>query len=110
MNKNGSIDQSIATWRARLIRLTQVPSRDINGGEPVSIYIDPGCIIGIARINAPVDGAQTMNMTEVYCGGIRTIVTESTDEVARLRDEALGYVETPSGPPPMSGEALKVIK
>lgn len=88
-------------WRPKLIRLTQIANPDHDGGQTTPCYAHPECIETIQRHRAAFGKSglsgefhEYQDVTIVAMHGAKTLfVTESPDEVARLRDQALGHTE-----------------
>ena len=83
-------------WRPELLKLTQVGRPEVNNGEPVALYVDPTAIqkITIEEVyfNLP-DGSKgpAVVCTSVFCCHFHCAVLESPEQVALMRDRALGY-------------------
>lgn len=108
-----NIESSTILWKPPLIRLTQVPRADIDGGKPTTLYVQPEWILAIHRQqvrHSDTEGKPTgdlVDCTVVTVGAtINYFVTESPEEVARLRDEAYGFKPL-TKPAPPTGRLMK---
>ena len=92
----GTITQAL--WKPKLIRLTQIGNPDYNDGLPTICFLDPATItsisVAVAAFNMRADPAKRhpdVSCTAVFfCHGTLH-VTESPEQVAAMRDSALGY-------------------
>ena len=92
------MDVTNMMWQPELLKLTQIGNPDWFDGEPTACYVTPQSITRISRSVAafpmredPTKRHADIQCTEVfYCHGTLH-VTESPEEVARLRDKALGH-------------------
>lgn len=98
------VDITNMMWQPKLIRLTLIANPDIDGGEPTPTFVNPQQISGIRRTAScyakvssygkPADQVEyhpRIACTEVHCCHFTVLVTETPDEVAKLRDEAFGH-------------------
>lgn len=95
------------SWKPKMIRLTQIPIPDVDGGEPTPVHVNADAITAVYRRrgaftrNGGVGDAftpsreffATVECTEVHCCHFVLLVQESPDRVAHLRHVALGLVE-----------------
>jgi hypothetical protein len=95
--KGQSMDVTNMLWQPALLRLTcQHP--EVNGGKQMAAYIAPQAITVVRRVavvfGSPEDPNRkypAIDCTEVfYCHGVLHVL-ETPEEVARLRDLALGH-------------------
>lgn len=102
------INSQVMQWRPRLIKLTMIANPEWNNGAPMPCYVDPQEIKQIVAVacSFSITGAPTgsfyprVNCTEVRCFNLPNLpVLETVEEVARLRDEALGYKSVDPLPP-----------
>lgn len=92
------MDVTNMMWRSALLRLTQIGNPDVNGGQPTVCYLDPQAITRISVVVAafslranPEKRHPDVPCTEIfYCHGTLHVL-ESPEEVARMRDRALGH-------------------
>lgn len=97
------VDQTITAtqmvWQPPLVKLTAAPHQDIDGGKPQSCYVNPQLIAVIQRMAIQhhkfKEGNKKkwppVNVTAVQTGALIMYVKETPDQVAKLRDEALGH-------------------
>lgn len=103
MSNPSEFNSRVMQWSPRLILLTSVPNPDWHEGKFMPVYVDPRMIIsivcvkaGFAKADLSPNGQQEFH-PRVDCtvlrlyGAPEMLVIESADEVAQLRDEALGY-------------------
>lgn len=96
VDMTGSITQM--HWKPRLLRLTQIGNPDVDDGHPTSCYIDAQAITRISRVVAafsmradPQKRHPDVLCTEVfYCHGA-VHVLETPEQIALMRDRALGH-------------------
>jgi hypothetical protein len=97
---DGSMTQML--WRAPLLRLTQIPVPDLDEGQPTVVFVDPQQIGAVRRLNsgyakkleagpAAREFHPMIACTEVHCCHYTLLVVEMPEEVAMLRDRALGH-------------------
>ncbi len=82
-------------WRPTLVKLTQIGSPEWNNGETTTCYVEPSSITHIQRGGGAV-GTKANEMDKKECTFVcmchgTLLVTETPEEVARLRDAAFGY-------------------
>lgn len=88
-------------WRPKLLRLTQVRHPAEDGAPDIPegpAYVDPQDIIAVQSTTVKFKG----DGSTILCTSVRTHigylnVTESCEQVAKMRDEAFGHAE-PKGP------------
>lgn len=91
---SGSITNMM--WKPPLIRLTQ-PGNPNNGELNSATFIDPTEILWIRanystwKTAAEETQPQRFLYTEIYARNFIATVTETPEQIARLRDEAFGY-------------------
>lgn len=96
-------------WRPALVRLTQIPHPEIDGGTAMPCFIDPTAVILIARSRAQQwkhyavgeqrvagDTREAVNVVDGTCiqlsGGAGVIfVQETPEEVATAINRAIGH-------------------
>lgn len=85
-------------WQPALLRLTQIGNPDVEGGAPTPCYLTPQSITRISKAVAAFQMREDSTKrhpdvacTEVfYCHGALHVL-ESPEEVAMMRDRALGH-------------------
>lgn len=95
-------------WQPSLIRLTQMPDPEMDEGRPTVCYISPDKILAIHRIRtafskAGQNGPQEYReyhphvvCTCVVTGYYNLMVTELPEQIAILRDQAMGHSKPPA--------------
>lgn len=97
-----SVDTQVTHWRPPLLKLTLLPNPDVEDGEAQACFVAPELIQSIAvRVMSWATAATygqrerayhpARPCTEVVCGSLMLLVTESPETVAMLRDRALGH-------------------
>ena len=91
-----NMNAQMMMWRPALIKLTQIGRPEVNNGEPVSLYVDPSAIQRITieqTVFNLVDGTKSEPVvcTSVFCCHFHCAVLESPEQVALMRDQALGH-------------------
>lgn len=92
------LDVTSMMWQPALLRLTMIGNPDVEGGKPTPCFLTPQSITMIRRAIAafprrddPAQRHPDAPCTEVFfCHGA-VHVLESAEEVAMLRDRALGH-------------------
>lgn len=88
--------QEVNIQKPRMIRLTQIGNPEMKEGVPTDLYINPLCINMISEAmgsftSVNTGQAQTRRpCTQVMCCHFHALVKETPEEVARLREEAVG--------------------
>lgn len=103
MSTPAEFNTQVMQWQPKLIQLTQLANPDWWDGKPTVAFVDPRLICsivctkgGYAKKGLPADAPLGYH-TEVdctmvrICGSSEIAVLESPEEVARLRDLALGH-------------------
>lgn len=92
----GSITNMV--WQPELIKLTQIPRDDVDGGGAVTIFLHPAFIVSIHRHIVQHRDMKGEPIFEPQCATVVALstnqyayVTESPSEVAALRDVAFGH-------------------
>ena len=87
------------TWQPALLKLTFAPHPDVDGGEPTPCYVAPQWIIGIGRqaltfgkVGVTGESHPAVTCTAVVISpSMAYYVTETPEQVALMRDRALGH-------------------
>lgn len=98
--KDHDVTVNQMTWQPALLKLTYAAHPDVDNGAPTPCYIAPQWIVGIGRqamrfcrVDDPKESHPAQTCTAVVISSYQIYyVTESPEEVARLRDVALGHV------------------
>lgn len=90
------VNSQVMQWRPALIRLNLIPRPDVDDGQPTTTYVDPAAISAIWRTNVAKDkpggGTESAGCyTLIHCHYYNIMVVETPEQVARLRDKALGH-------------------
>lgn len=91
------IDVTNMMWQPEMIRLTQIGNPEIDNGKSQPMYIDPSTIkcvrstMGAFRKAGTDQWHESVPCTEVNCCHFVAMVVESPEQVAMLRNAALGY-------------------
>lgn len=96
MDMSGNITQML--WKPKLIRLTQIGNPDVDEGKPTPCFLDPATVTSIVACVAAFATRQdqTKRHPDVYCTAVfychgTLHVLETPEQVAVLRDRALGH-------------------
>ena len=96
MSQNMDVTNMI--WRPALLKLTSMPHPDVDNGATAALFVDPAAISQIRRVlviqkKAPefVEPHPGQMGTELHCCHYIVHVMESCEQVALLRDKALGH-------------------
>lgn len=99
--------QEVMTWRAPLIKLTQIGNPEHDAGQPTTIYIDPSCISYIRRTSGSFiksefrQGPDFQAHPRIDCtavslhGASEMLVLETPETIAAARDRAYGHNHGP---------------
>ena len=85
-------------WKPQLLRLTQVPHPKLDGEVPTACFIDPSMILMIRRtlVTFP-EKPERFDVCTLVITGVGSSylhVMESPEQVATMRDRALGFAPT----------------
>ena len=96
------IDQNVLVMRSRLMRVTHIPNPGVDDGVETPAFINPEHIILIMRGTARFGNTEDPESFKACPPQAGTLVmlsptghiyvSESPEEVAHLRDRALGHV------------------
>jgi hypothetical protein len=100
---HSSLTATQMIWQPPLIKLTLMPHKDVDKGKPSACYINPQYITVIQRMaiqHHKLNSDNKKKWPPVACTAIQTgalilYVKETTEQVAKLRDEALGHKIVP---------------
>ena len=84
-------------WSPRMMRLTAISNREVAGGAPQPVFVDPYCVALAVRsmgfwnvIDGPQNGRIECTTVWLRGGGpANVLVVETPTEVALIRDRAL---------------------
>lgn len=89
MNTDMNVRQM--AWQPELIEVTQMPTPDVNDGQPSKAFIDPSRIFQINRIKAKWADGPEMEVTQINFTGGYIHCMETVEQIANMRNAALGY-------------------
>ena len=98
MSDPTEVNTQVMNWKPKLIRLTMIGNPDWDGGKPQVCFLDPAVIVSLSegfgafstRDDPPKRHPDVRCTAVFFCHGTLHVL-ESAEEVARLRDEALGF-------------------
>lgn len=90
-------------WQPPLLKLTYVPNPEVDDGQPTTCFVCPQSITAIGRqktqfFKVEEAGARHPPVTctaVIVSASMVFYVTESPEEIARLRDKAMGHEQKP---------------
>lgn len=93
---SGPVDVTNMLWRPAMVRLTLVQNPSVDDGKETACYVDPSAIGGVWRAALECKDGTLVSCTRVHCCHYEVVVTEMPEQVAMLRDRALGYNNKPT--------------
>lgn len=91
------LTSTVMYWKPKLLRLTHVGLADIDGGRETPCYVRPDEITMIRRMHVADPSVAADKRTDIIGtvvwlhGSAYVHVTESVEQVALMRDKALGH-------------------
>jgi hypothetical protein len=95
-----SVDVTNMTWRPALVALTLMPNPNVDNGVATRAFVDPSAISAVWRAQVKVENEAQVDQqtyTIVHCCHYHVVVVETPEQVALLRDRALGHSHSPQG-------------